>query len=76
MIELFEYDFFINAILAAVITSITCGVIGTYIVTRRIVFISGGITHTSFGGIGIGYFLGFSPLIGCRHFQPSFRLWN
>lgn len=69
MIELFEYNFFINAVLAAVITSITCGVIGTYIVTRRIVFISGGITHTSFGGIGLGYFLGFNPLLGAAVFS-------
>jgi len=69
MIELFAYDFFTNAVLAAIITSITCGVIGTYIVTRRIVFISGGITHTSFGGIGIGYFLGFSPLLGAAIFS-------
>ncbi len=69
MIELFEYNFFINAVLAAIITSITCGIIGTYIVTRRIVFISGGITHTSFGGIGIGYFLGFSPLLGAAIFS-------
>lgn len=64
MIDLLTYDFFINAVLAALFTSISCGIIGTYIVTKRIVFISGGITHTSFGGIGIGYFLGINPLIG------------
>lgn len=64
MFELFTYDFFSNAVLAALFTSISCGIIGTYIVTKRIVFISGGITHTSFGGIGIGYFLGINPLIG------------
>ena len=50
-------------------TSISCGIIGTYIVSRRIVFISGGITHTSFGGIGIGYFLGMNPLIGAAVFS-------
>ena len=55
--------------MAAVLTSITCGIIGTYIVTRRIVFISGGITHTSFGGIGIGYFLGIHPLLGAAVFS-------
>ena len=64
MIDLLNYDFFINAVLAALFTSISCGIIGTYIVTKRIVFISGGITHTSFGGIGIGYFMGINPLIG------------
>ncbi|MEZ5082978.1 MAG: metal ABC transporter permease [Bacteroidales bacterium] len=62
--DLLSYDFFINAVLAALFTSISCGIIGTYIVTKRIVFISGGITHTSFGGIGIGYFIGINPLIG------------
>ncbi len=69
MIELLQYDFFINAIIAAILTSITCGIIGTYIVSKRIVFISGGITHTSFGGIGLGYYLGFNPLLGATVFS-------
>jgi len=69
LVELLSYSFFQNALLAAVLTSITCGIIGTYIVTRRIVFISGGITHTSFGGIGIGYFLGIHPLLGAAVFS-------
>ena len=69
MLEILSYDFFRNALLAATFTSISCGIIGTYIVTRRIVFISGGITHTSFGGIGIGYFLGINPLIGAAVFS-------
>ena len=67
--ELLAYEFFRNALLAVLFTSISCGIIGTYIVSRRIVFISGGITHTSFGGIGIGYFLGISPLIGAAVFS-------
>ena len=68
MLELFNYDFFRNALLAALLSSITCGIIGTYIVTRRIVFMSGGLTHTSFGGIGIGYFLGINPIWGAAVF--------
>ena len=48
--------------------AISCGIVGTYIVSRRIVFVSGGITHASFGGIGIGYFLGWSPLLGAANF--------
>lgn len=67
--ELFEYNFFVNASLAAVLTAITCGIAGTYIVARRIVFISGGITHASFGGIGIGYFMGFNPIVGAMIFS-------
>lgn len=67
-LQLFSYRFFLNAILAAILASISCGIIGSYIVAKRIVFISGGITHASFGGIGIGYFFGFSPIIGAMFF--------
>jgi zinc transport system permease protein len=69
MLELFNYQFFIHALLAAVFSSITCGFIGTYIVSRRIVFISGGISHTSFGGVGIAYHLGIPPLLGAAVFS-------
>lgn len=62
--ELFNYDFFQKAFLAAIFASISCGIIGSYIVSKRIVFISGGITHASFGGIGLAFFLGFNPLLG------------
>ncbi len=50
IIELFQYAFFRNALLGSLFASIACGIIGTYVVTRRLVFISGGITHASFGG--------------------------
>lgn len=63
-VELFSYDFFLKAFLAAVFASISCGIVGSYIVSRRIVFISGGITHASFGGIGLAFLLGFNPLLG------------
>lgn len=68
IIELFSYDFFIHAFWASFFAAISCGIIGTYIVSRRIVFVSGGITHASFGGIGIGYFLGWNPLLGAAIF--------
>lgn len=63
IIELFHYLFFQHALLGSLFASIACGIIGTYIVTRRLVFISGGITHASFGGIGIGLYTGISPLL-------------
>jgi len=66
---LFEYEFFRNALTAALLTSIIAAIIGTYIVSRKIVFISGGITHASFGGIGIAYFFGFYPLFGAVIFS-------
>jgi len=61
---LFEYTFIRNAVLASIIASIVCGVIGTIIVEKKLVSMSGGIAHTSFGGIGLGYLLGFEPIIG------------
>jgi len=63
-IELLQYDFFVKAFLSAIFASISCGIIGGYVVAKRIVFISGGITHASFGGIGLAFFLGFNPLLG------------
>jgi len=67
--DLFQYSFFINSLLAAILASITCGIAGTYIVARRMVFISGGITHASFGGIGIAWFLGINPVLGAAVFS-------
>lgn len=72
--ELFSYDFFQKAVLAAVFASISCGIIGSYIVSRRIVFISGGITHASFGGIGLAFLLGFNPLVGAVLFAVAAAL--
>lgn len=66
--ELLQYKFITNSLLAGILASISCGIIGTYIVTRRMVFLSGGITHASFGGIGIGYFFGFNPIISAAVF--------
>ena len=66
--ELFTYGFFRNAFFSALLMSISCGIIGTYIVSRRMVFISGGITHASFGGVGLAYFFGFPPLAGAAIF--------
>lgn len=68
MLELLKYDFFQNALLATLLTGISCGLVGTYIVAKRMVFISGGITHASFGGLGLAYYLGFSPLLGAAIF--------
>ena len=63
MLELLNYTFFQHALWGSLLASIACGIIGTYIVTRRLVFISGGITHASFGGIGIGLYTGISPIL-------------
>ncbi len=68
MVDLFTYGFFTHAMITALLASVTCGLIGTYIVTRRLVFITGGITHASFGGLGIAYYLGAAPLVGAGIF--------
>jgi zinc transport system permease protein len=61
--EIFQYEFLKNAIAATVLVNIACGIVGTYVVIKKIVFISGGISHAAFGGIGLGYFLGVNPII-------------
>jgi len=67
--DIFEYQFLKNAVLAALLVSIVAGIIGTYITSRRLVFLSGGITHASFGGIGIAYYMGISPIVGAIVFS-------
>ncbi len=53
----------INALIGIVIVAVISSIIGTYIVCRRMIFISGGITHACFGGLGLGYYLGVSPTL-------------
>jgi zinc transport system permease protein len=69
LLELFHYTFFQNALLGSLFAAIACGIIGTYIVTRRLVFISGGITHSSLGGLGIGFYFGFNPILSAMVFS-------
>ena len=66
--NIFQYDFIIKGLLGAIFASITAGLAGTYVVSKRMVFLSGGITHASFGGIGIGYFIGINPVVGAAVF--------
>ena len=63
MTELLGYEFFRNALIGILIISVASSVIGTYIVTRRLVSIAGGVTHACFGGLGLGYFLGINPIL-------------
>ena len=69
--EILEYSFFQNALLGSLLASILCGMVGTYIVARRLVFISGGITHASFGGIGLGVYLGVNPVLTAMAFAVA-----
>ena len=77
MSYIFEYTFFQNAIIGIIIISIAAAMIGTYIITRRLVAITGGITHACFGGLGLGYFLGVNPVVMASIFaiaSNGFRL--
>jgi zinc transport system permease protein len=53
-----------NAVIIGLLASVACGVMGTYVVVKRIVFISGGISHTVLGGMGIAYYYGYNPIHG------------
>jgi zinc transport system permease protein len=68
MLEFFdvlrEQSFMQNAVIIGLLASVACGVMGTYVVVRRIVFISGGISHTVLGGMGVAYYYGYNPLHG------------
>jgi len=72
--ELFQYPFVQRMFIAGFLASIACGIIGTYVVVKRVVFISGGIAHTTFGGIGFAYYLQYlgivsiEPLVGALIF--------
>ncbi len=66
--DILAYDFIQRALWACLLSGITCGIAGSYIVARRMVFLSGGITHASFGGLGIALYAGFSPTLGALIF--------
>lgn len=66
--DLIQYDYLTNAFWAAILSGISCALAGTYIVARRMVFLAGGITHASFGGLGIAFYIGVNPLIGALLF--------
>ncbi|HQN91022.1 MAG TPA: metal ABC transporter permease [Methanoculleus sp.] len=74
MLEVLGFEFFRNALLAGVLASIACGIIGTYVVVRRMVSVSGGISHAAFGGVGLGYYLGIDPLLGATVFTVATAL--
>lgn len=57
MMELFQYDFFINAFYAVILTSIICGIAGSLIVVNQMVFLAGAVAHAAYGGVGLAFFL-------------------
>ena len=69
-----EYQFLQNAFAASLLASIVCGIIGVIIVEKKLVMMSGGIAHTAYGGVGLGYFFGFEPIIGAFLFSIAAAL--
>ena len=66
--DILQFKYLSNALIACILSGITCGIIGTYIVSRRMVFLCGGITHASFGGLGIAFYLNANPILGATIF--------
>lgn len=66
--DLISYGYLRHALFAALLSGVTCGIIGTYVVCRRMVFLAGGITHASFGGLGIACYAGVDPIAGATLF--------
>ncbi len=64
LVEALSYDFVRHAVYAGLLASVLCGVVGTFVVVKRLVFISGGLSHAAFGGLGVCYFLGLEPRLG------------
>jgi zinc transport system permease protein len=57
-------SFLQHALVAGVLASIACGIVGSYVVVKRIGYLAGGVAHAVLGGMGIAYFLGKSPVGG------------
>jgi zinc transport system permease protein len=68
MWEALQFEFMRNALFAGLLVSIICGILGTLVVVNRIVFISGGIAHAAYGGIGLAFYLRLSPAVGAALF--------
>lgn len=66
--EAMSLGFFQRALVAGLLTSVVCGIIGSFVVVKRFASISGGLAHAAFGGIGIGFALGVDPLLGAVGF--------
>jgi zinc transport system permease protein len=69
MIEALQFEFMRNAVFAGFFASLICGVIGSFVVVNRLVFLAGGIAHAAFGGIGIAFFFGIPYMLGTLGFS-------
>ena len=68
MLEILQYDFIQNALISGILISIAAGIIGSLVVVNKITFLTGGIAHSSYGGIGLAIYLGIPVLFGATVF--------
>ena len=61
---LMHYEFLQRALVAGLLAAVGCGLIGTWVVVKRISFVAGGIAHAVLGGMGAALFFGFAPIAG------------
>lgn len=66
--DIMTYGHLADAFVVCLLSAITCGIVGSYVVARRMVFLSGGITHASFGGLGVAIYAGMNPIVGALLF--------
>lgn len=69
MVEALQFEFMRNALVAGLLASVICGIMGTLVVVNRIVFLSGGIAHAAYGGIGLAFFMGWPYMVGTLGFS-------
>jgi zinc transport system permease protein len=68
MFEALQFEFMRNAVMAGLMVGLICGIMGTLVVVNRVVFLSGGIAHAAYGGIGLSFFMGWPFLSGTMGF--------
>lgn len=73
MTEALQFDFMRNALLAALLASALCGILGTLVVVKRYVILAGGIAHAAYGGVGLSLFSAFLPRPGPSRSRDSSR---
>ena len=74
MLDALNYEFIQNALMAGILVSIASGIIGSLIVVNRMVFLAGGIAHTSYGGIGLAVYFGIPIFLGASLFAVAAAL--
>jgi zinc transport system permease protein len=75
MFEALQFEFMQNALMAGLLASLICGIMGTLVIVNRLVFLSGGIAHAAYGGIGLAFFFGWPYLLGTIGFSLIMALF-